>query len=713
MMFVYDKSNTNFNTEGKGALVNFTERPIVTERPGYLEIRFQYDMNGLNSQWLKKGNYIKVTPNHTQEAIPFYIYLCEPDTVSELIEVTARAKTLQDLMDRSIPEHEFGGVPLQSALDQAKGLMTASYEGRMTTDNVRVSVKQKYEDATALYILFTSDQSVMKITRSEQEITAAGFVFRATRGKRKAAVIRKGDSLMQHFKLKYEQTDEFCTRVIPFTTVMSDYLNEKEERKTNKSKEYGTPILSPNVDKLGLPVVTRYVEFKNETLDERKIVKVKRKRKPTKRKRKTPYTTPDTKDKILYQYKYEDVEDLNDEAEDFFTEHPSVAMEKITATLDMVAMNAATDTYFGLYDTVEVYSEKYDIDVELRVEEVEWDPLAEQVVRVKFSNDSESVKQAEQQLNEGKPSSQTLSVQSEERNFSYNLVNYIEDSDGRHIMFHLTELPNPDDYEIGDIVFLENGGKTEIWEKEETGWVRTLSGDVSEEVMRELAKANERAEELRKQFEKIKIPDGMTLEQMADYITKLNEQQRTTIKAIGNDANMIYTLNRIQEEVVTRNPVTISVEAGKLVLRHNGSGFTAGEEYNLSFTMEEVERPHKPEGVRIKNGNGKAFSVVMKPTNESYLTKAGDGAEGQEVSFSKVYYDEYYATMRVAGHLPLVVKITIDDNQQDVYTMTLIESADYLESLIDGHINQITVACDDTYVYIANTNITEEVEQTL
>ena len=61
----------------------------------------------------------------------------------------------------------------------------------------------------------------------------------------------------------------------------------------------------------------------------------------------------------------------------------------------------------------------------------------------------------------------------------------------------------------------------------------------------------------------------------------------------------------------------------------------------------------------------------------------------------------------------MVVKITIDDNQQDVYTMTLIESADYLESLIDGHINQITVACDDTYVYIANTNITEEVEQTL
>ena len=269
------------------------------------------------------------------------------------------------------------------------------------------------------------------------------------------------------------------------------------------------------------------------------------------------------------------------------------------------------------------------------------------------------------------------------------------------------------EHKIGDVWFEKNGlyKRMKIWNGSD--WELQFDTEDLETVRTEIAKANEQAEALKAQVAKFKVPEGMTLEQMADYITKLNEQQRTTIKAIGNDANMIYTLNRIQEEVVTRNPVTISVEAGKLVLRHNGSGFTAGEEYNLSFTMEEVERPHKPEGVRIKNGNGKAFSVVMKPTNESYLTKAGEGAEGQEVSFSKVYYDDYYATMRVAGYLPLVVKITIDDNQQDVYTMTLIESADYLESLIDGHINQITVACDDTYVYIANTNIMEEVEQTL
>lgn len=56
MFNVYDKSETNFNTDGKGELIHFTDRPIVTERPGYLELRFQYDMNGLNAKWLKKGD---------------------------------------------------------------------------------------------------------------------------------------------------------------------------------------------------------------------------------------------------------------------------------------------------------------------------------------------------------------------------------------------------------------------------------------------------------------------------------------------------------------------------------------------------------------------------------------------------------------------------------------------------------------------------------
>lgn len=685
MFNVYDKSETNFNTDGKGELIHFTDRPIVTERPGYLELRFQYDMNGLNAKWLKKGDYVKTTPNHTQKPIPFYIHTCEPDTVSETVEVEARAKPIQDVMDRSIPEYEFGGVPLQTALNQAKGLMTAPYTGSLTTDNVRVSVKQKYADSTAYAVLFSDDNSLMKITRSEQEFTTNGIIFRAVRGKKKAAVIRKGSALMQHFKLKYEQTDEFCTRIIPFTTVMSDYLNEKDERKTNKSKEYGTPIVSPAVEKYGLPVVTRYVEFKNETLEERKKVQVKRKRKPTKRKRKTPYTTPDTKEKILYQYKYEDIEDLNDDAEDFFEKHPSVAYEKITATLDMAAMDATTDTFFGMYDTVEVYSEKYDIDVELRVEEVEWNPLTEQVVRVKFTNDYDSVKLAERLLNEGRPSSHTLSVQSEERNFEYNLLNYIEDADGRHIMYHLTELPDPNDYEIGDIVFLDNGGKTEIWEKAETGWVRTMSGEVSDEVRREIEKVKEEVDNAKVSLTEWKETD---LPALLSDIKRLDDSQKLSIGLIGNDNTMIYTKNRIQEELDTRKPVTITVEQGSITIRHNGSGFTTGQQYTLAGVTRFVERPHRSFLVRTRRGGSQIpTEVVMQPKNQHYptLTKTGG-----DVTFDKVYLDDYRLTCHAEGYYPVVVRVDVTETSTS-HSIELEPLIEHVNVSVEGDMNRVTV----------------------
>jgi phage minor structural protein len=380
----------------------------------------------------------------------------------------------------------------------------------------------------------------------------------------------------------------------------------------------------------------------------------------------------------------------------------------LASTLDYASNDVASVLEeVELCDIVPVYFGALGIETKAKVIKTVYDFELEEYTSVEIGHSTLGVRSAIESVMGG----QIKDLEAKQKTIASDLGAFIMTQTGNRIWY---EKPGDNvEHKIGDVWFEKNGlyKRMKIWNGSD--WELQFDTEDLETVRTELAKANEQAEALKAQVAKFKVPEGMTLEQMADYITKLNEQQRTTIKAIGNDANMIYTLNRIQEEVVTRNPVTISVEAGKLVLRHNGSGFTAGEEYNLSFTMEEVERPHKPEGVRIKNGNGKAFSVVMKPTNESYLTKAGDGAEGQEVSFSKVYYDDYYATMRVAGHLPLVVKITIDDNQQDVYTMTLIESADYLESLIDGHINQITVACDDTYVYIANTNITEEVEQTL
>ena len=96
------------------------------------------------------------------------------------------------------------------------------------------------------------------------------------------------------------------------------------------------------------------------------------------------------------------------------------------------------------------------------------------------------------------------------------------------------ETPGPNNHhKVGDVWFQKNGQykRMKIWNG--TDWELQFDTEDLETVKTELAKANEQAEALKAEVAKFKVPAGMTLEQMADYITKLTSNSSRPLRRLG------------------------------------------------------------------------------------------------------------------------------------------------------------------------------------
>lgn len=357
-----------------------------------------------------------------------------------------------------------------------------------------------------------------------------------------------------------------------------------------------------------------------------------------------------------------------------------------------------------LCDIVPVYFGALGIETKAKVVKTVYDFELEEYTSVEIGHSSLGVRSAV----EGIIGGQIKALEATQKTLASDLGAFVLTNSGNRVW---NEQPANVEHKVGDVWFQKNGPYKRMYIWNGTTWELQFDSEDTASIRTQLTEAQKDTEALKEQVKAFKVPESMTLEQMADYIQRLNEQQRTTIKAIGNDASTIYTENRIQEEVVTKNPVTITLEEGKLVIRHNGSGFTAGEDYNLSFTMEEVERPHHPNGVTVRNKQLVPFTVTMVPNNRHYLTKAGEAREAKgTVKLDKVYYDTYTVTMRAEGYLPAVFTVKVGRDQQPDYTFSLTEVADYLESAIYGTVNMLAVECEPVSAFIVLDNYTEEWE---
>lgn len=466
---IYEPLSQSINTDGLGTLVQFVDDPKVTETEGSdCILEFSYLMDGQCANYLKRDYVIASKINNRQAIQPFVIIEVEPDYIDRIIYVTARHKTFSDLSDRVVPELKIPNMSVQNALNRvAQHIQTPAPNIRMVGNGTQ-TFSAEYKETTANALLFSDKNSLLRASHSELLLMDGGFTFTPQRGRKNALQISKGDSLIKKLAVTHDRED-MVTRIIPFTTLMKDYVQVKtEERKsysraTKEEKVYGKPVISAMVDN-GYPVITRYVEYRNERLDKENNYKVK--------------VDGNEKEIELSHYRYEKIEQLDNEASSYFSDNAGIDQEKVTAKLDVIPNGAKTDELreLNVYDTVFIYDEKYNDDIELMVTKTVYNPITETIESVAFSSERVSQSQANATINSGRPSSGALSNQSQAINNSYNAnthLNFLMNSDGT-LMGRVTELPPSENSKEGDMMFLDSGDKVEIYHFENGEWVRLI-----------------------------------------------------------------------------------------------------------------------------------------------------------------------------------------------------------------------------------------------
>lgn len=335
---IYEPLSQSINTDGLGTLVQFVDDPKVTETEGSdCILEFSYLMDGQCANYLKRDYVIASKINNRQVIQPFVIIESEPDYIDRIIYVTARHKTFSDLSDRVVPELKIPNMSVQNALNRVKQhIQTPAPNIRMVGSGTQ-TFSAEYKEMTANALLFSDKNSLLKASHSELLLMDGGFTFTPQRGRKNALQISKGNSLIKKLAVTHDRED-VVTQIIPTTTLMNDYAKRGERgnysRDTKKEKVYGKPVTSKMIDR-GYPVITRFVEYRNEKLDDEynETVVVEK------------ATNDKEKDKTveLNHYEFEKVEQLDEVAKKYFTENQGVDQEKITASLDVIPSGALTD----------------------------------------------------------------------------------------------------------------------------------------------------------------------------------------------------------------------------------------------------------------------------------------------------------------------------------------------------------------------------------
>ena len=459
-LYLYDKTDTSFNNEGLGVLLDFVDEPEVTENiNGFFELTFTYALGGHLAEHLNEEMYISSKTNeHDDEYLVFRIYESEPDYVDGSVIIRARLKQTDDFMNSIVKARTLlkGDIGFQLRSMMSNSTPTLNYRVGGTVNGV---LDIEREDDNIFNMLF-DDNGLFTLNGITPKFTSEGITITKERAWSTASVITE-KNFIEQLTINTSRRD-MVTQIIPFTETRRDVLTPNEDskyhkRETIEEKVYGTPVISPKVASMGYPVITRFMEFRNDVKEELKMDE-------------TEYNT----------YLYESVDDLNKKAKTFFTDNEGIDEYEVEVSIETLGLHM--DDYeqissLGLYDMVEIYLEEYGVNVPVQVMEVTYSPLIGRNTQLKLTSKFNRIEHASNRINSNAPSEQELRdfIQNQIINNKINetVHNFIIKDDGTKISY-VNQLPPVETAIEGDVVFLvtEEGGS--IWEFVNGVWVEVL-----------------------------------------------------------------------------------------------------------------------------------------------------------------------------------------------------------------------------------------------
>ena len=338
---LFKENETNFNSNGIGFLNETINYEVTEERNGAFELELEYPVSGKWFKELKDFRLILAKPNDTDEDHLFRIYEIVKDLASQTVNIYATTRS-NDLGGNLVQGVTVNNETPQLAMNKMKANLIQPTDYKFVSD-IQTKSSTEWIRRNPLNCIAGEEGSLVNYWGGEIKRTNDTIYLYSRRGRDKVTLIRQGKNL-EGFELT-SSTKGMITRILPFFTY------------TPEGKDDEVTITGSIVDS---PLVNNY---------------------PVK------YITP-------VDYSFDDTIDslakLNAAAKSYFAyQNPDCDKPSVNMQIDLLQLSDSSEyakfkdlEHIGLTDTVEVWVEKFDVDVEVKINELTYNGSLGQVTNI-------------------------------------------------------------------------------------------------------------------------------------------------------------------------------------------------------------------------------------------------------------------------------------------------------------------------------------------
>lgn len=215
---LYDGSETNFNHNGLGFLVDVDSKSIYVERErnGNQLLVMKYPENGAKVEGLVKGNIIKVDASPKRKGQLFRIYYIKKD-IKDLIVVYAK-HILFDSKHDTLTEYINETLTCKEALNKLKMNSVFSLKKFTMESDLVTPLPFVQDESSILDCIIGSENSVLSIYGNDPDLVVDNFKLKVTQqGGVDSSVLIAYTKNMDGYTME-EDCDTLITGIIPYVS---------------------------------------------------------------------------------------------------------------------------------------------------------------------------------------------------------------------------------------------------------------------------------------------------------------------------------------------------------------------------------------------------------------------------------------------------------------------------------------------------------------
>lgn len=461
---LYEQYERDFESNGIGVLWDALECEVHEVRNAEFELELTYPYSGQWFSEIKENRYILAKPNDTDLPHAFRIYEVKKNTKDQTI--TAKAVTITDDLNGMLVKAAKGKGTPATAFALAKqnvvgGAEACPYEFYTDiTDNIK---DFEFLLRNMQSVLSGEEGSLIDLWRGEIKRTNNYIHFLRNRGKQNVTTIRLGKN-MENFETQVSFKGKF-TAILPYAKYTKRTGNGNDQQEIYVFGDVVKSMHYNSYSQKNLRPIDFSSDFQNtgQGNGDQEITKAQ----------------------------------VDNAAKNYFTSrNPGCDIPSIQMTVEMAALRDSNlfDEYtinrletIGLCDTVDVWVSKWNLSTTLKVRELTYDVLKEQIKTMVISDNGKGSTSYGSSLT----STVNSKVEQSVNNIFYNqgglwskIVNLT--ADGHNIINYQTTQPTS--ARTGDLWYKDMGnGKVQLNIWDGSKWKRVVDSDFEDDVNRTVA----------------------------------------------------------------------------------------------------------------------------------------------------------------------------------------------------------------------------------